>query len=178
MNRLFSRYGYRWGFDGIWKYAQGGSPLTQQAVALALSESSLTADSLISASMNLQFLIDQYEAGSIGQESFEVEVKRTTKRIRELSKRIRNDQLLDYLDQSPKAKVPSYDRASSISELRALSLELHRAATDIAQGIDAYYEKDMTKVIDVNDLQRPSVGTMTKGIDRLAKTISKSATRL
>jgi hypothetical protein len=147
-------------------------------VNLALSESSLAADSLIATASELELLINEYEAGAMGQKSFEVEVERTTKRIRDLAKQIRKDHLLDYLDQSPKAKVPAYDRATSVGELRELCQELNRAATAIAGGIDAYYQKDMTRVVNVNDLQRPSFGTMTKEIDRLAKTISKSADRL
>lgn len=177
-DQLLLRYGYLRGWDYLWRYAQNDSPLTQEVVNLALSESSLAADSLVATAEEIESLIDAYESGSLGQESFEVEVERATKRIRELAKQIRKDDLLEYLDQSPKAKVPAYDRARSIAELRLLCQELHRAARDVANGIDAYYQKDMTRVIDVNDLQRPSFGTMTKEIDRLAKTISKSADRL
>ena len=176
--QLLLRYRYLSGYDYMWRYAQDDSPLTQEVVNLALSESSLAADSLIATVEELESLIDEYEAGILGQKSFEVEVERTTKRLRKLAKQIRKDYLLEYLDQSPKAKVPSYDRARSISELRELCQELHRSATAVANGIDAYYEKDMTRVVNVSDLQRPSFGTMTKEIDRLAKTISKSADRL
>ena len=176
--QLLNRYQYLSVYDYLWRYAQDDSPLTQEVVNLALSESSLAADSLIATADELESLIDEYEAGTIGQKSFEIEVERTTKRIRQLAKKIRKDYLLEYLDQSPKSKVPSYDRAGSVSELRELCRELHRASTAVANGIDAYYEKDMTRVVNVNDLQRPSFGTMTKEIDRLAKTISKSADRL
>ena len=176
--QLFNRYRYLSAYDYLWRYAQDDSPLTQEIVNLALSESSLAADSLIATASELESLIDEYEAGTMGQKSFEVEVERTTKRIRDLSKQIRKDHLLGYLDQSPTTEVPSYDSAKSVSELRELCQELNRAATAIANGIDAYYERDMTRTVNVNDLQRPSFGTMTKEVDRLAKTISKSADRL
>jgi hypothetical protein len=178
VHQMLSRYWYLSGYDYLWRYAQDDSPLTQELVNLALSESSLAADSLLATASELESLIDEYEAGALAQKSFEVEVERTTKRIRELAKKIRKDSLLEYLDQSPKAKVPSYDRAKSIADLRGLCQELYRSATAIGNGIDAYYEKDMTRTVNVNDLQRPSIGTMTKEVDRLAKTISKSADRL
>lgn len=177
-HRMLSRYWYLSGSEYLWRYAQDDSPLTQEVVNLALSESSLAADSLVATASELESLINEYEAGALGQTSFELEVDRTTKRIRDLAKQIRKDSLLEYLDQSPKAKVPSYDRARSISELRELCQELNRAATAIGNGIDAYYEKDMTRTVNINDLQRPSFGTMTREVDRLAKTISKSADRL
>jgi hypothetical protein len=51
-------------------------------------------------------------------------------------------------------------------------------AFEIETGLDAFNKEDMTRVVDVRELERPSFDSLTKGIDRLAKTIDKSAGRL
>ena len=129
-------------------------------------------------SENLEGLVDRYEMGEISQKDFDKQVEETTKRIRKLAKKIRKDDFLDYIDQRQIKYSASFKKVDSIEGLRALTQQLRLMAQDVDSGLETFHRKDMSRVVEVGDLEQPSFDSLSKGIDRLAKTIDKSAGRL
>ena len=98
--------------------------------------------------------------------------------VRKLAKSIRKDSVLGYIEQRPRMKVRSREQVRSISELQALAAELHQMALQVRGGITSFYDRDLTRVVSVSDLTQPSLGSISKEIEKLAKTIDKSVDRL
>lgn len=176
--RLLSRYQSLPGQLYLWRYAQGDSPLTRESVEMALSKSVKASEALSIASRDLLGLIADYQAGQLANASFEELVKAKTQEIRKHSKNIRKDHLLQYLDNRQDRKLGVAEKAQSVEGLRSLTGELRGLVDQIERDLSSYYAEDKTRVVQIDDLQRPSFDSLTKGIDRLAKTISKSASRL
>jgi hypothetical protein len=178
VDRLVRQYWFLPGYDYLWRYAQGDSVLTRRSVRLALQECSSAAAALSRLSDQLDLLVVEYENGELTRSEFEQRVEQKTKEIRKLAKQIRKDYFLNYLDQSKNKKVISFQQANSIAALRELTGELRMMARMMDSGISDFYAKNMTRVVEVGQLQQPSFDALSKQIDRLAKTITKSARRL
>lgn len=175
-----SRYSYMYlqGNQYLWRYAQGDSPLTRDCVALALSDSKAASDGLVRLADDLRRAVGEFQQGAISETVFEAEVENKTNLIRKLAKKVRKDRFIDYLDQRKAKQNSKFSSARSAEELLVLADEMCRLAREVEDGVTAYYEKDLTRVVDVAELQRPSLDSLSKGIDQLAKTIKKSADRL
>lgn len=162
----------------LWRFAQGDSALTPRAIEMALNDSSLVAENLRSAALELRQIILDYQADHITQDQFENGVDRATDTIRDLSKKIRKDFFVDFIDQGREVDLGKSEKVASIPELLALSNELTQLSSQLRSDFDYYQENDVTRVIDVSALQKPSFESLSKGIDRLAKVIENSADRL
>jgi hypothetical protein len=129
-------------------------------------------------SEQLENIINRYEAGEIEEDEFENLVEDRTDQVRKLAKKIRKDDFLDYIDQRQKDYDGSFQEAQSVRGLKALTQQLRMMAYEIDTGLEAFNEEDMTRVVNVRELERPSFDSLSKGIDRLAKTIERSAKSL
>ena len=166
------------GEEYLWRYAQGDSPLTQAAVTLALRDSTSAAHSLIQVSHRLDQLVASYERGEIDRDAFNQEVKATTRRIRNYAKKIRKDFYLGYLDAGTDLDVPGYESPASLADLKQLTNDLVEAAHGINGTLDGFVSRDLSHVVSVGDLQKPSADSLSKRVDSLAKLIEKSSARL
>jgi len=165
-------------YNSAWRYSQGDSPLTQEMIEIGLLKPVSASSSILATCEDLTKLIDAYEDGRIDRTRFHQLVKVRTKAIRSFAKTIRNDVFLDYLDQTDNKAEVEADKARSIAELRMLCGKLRGFAAQIDTGLSAFYESDMSRLVAVDALKRPSFDSLSKGIDRLAKSIEKSAKRL
>ena len=175
---LTRQYGYLNGFDYLWRYSQGDSPLTPESVHMALTEPTGWSASLVDLAGQLRAVVTSYQAGEIEHTVLEQRVDGLTDEIRQLAKKIRKDQLLEFIDQRKDAKLEGYSKASSVEDLLALTDELNQLAVRIHDGLSGYSNQDVSRVISVDDLSEPSFDSMSKGVDRLAKVIKGSVDRL
>ncbi len=178
VEQLMRDYRFVHGYDYLWRYAQGDSPLTPEALALALRSSSSASRQLNLLADHLNHLIASYERGEIEQTAFNREVRTTTHQIRDWAKRIRKDYYLGYLDTGSDVDVPDYDEPTSLSELKGLAGQLRETAHGIDGTLEGFLHRDLSRVVSVKDLQSPSTDSMSKQIDHLAKAIEKSGPRL
>jgi hypothetical protein len=178
LDRLMFQYRFLPGYEYQWRYAQGDSPLTPELLDLALREPASASSSLALLGDDLSRLIDRYQEGAIGSEDFSARLKETTRAIRSLAKKIRRDQFLSYLDLRADTKVPSYSSPDNLDELRALSRELAETARRIETGIHDFREKEMSRVVSVNDLTDDSLDSLARRVDRMARVIERSGARL
>jgi hypothetical protein len=173
-----NRYQFLNGYDYLWRYRQGDSPLTRHSMRIALQQCVSASAGMLRLSDQLERIVDQYERGELSEKDFEKQVGETTKQIRSLSKKIRKDDFLDYIDQRKNKKVDSFPQATSVAGLRSLTQQMRLLAFEIDSGLESFNQKDMSRVVNVRELERPSFDALTKGVDRLAKTIDKSARKL
>jgi hypothetical protein len=173
-----TQYYFLNGYNYLWRYRQGDSPLTPHSMRIALQECVSASAGMLRLSDQLEGTILQYEAGRLTEKEFEKQIDKTTKQIRKLSKKIRKDDFLDYIDQRQNDDVARFEEATSVEGLKSLVKQLRLLAFEIDSGLEAFNKEDMTRVVDVRELERPSFDSLTKGIDRLAKTIDRSAERL
>ena len=176
--RLFFEYGYLSGHDNLWTYAQGSPILTEDVARLALRKTSELSRRLGQAIVSLQSDLQLHRQSQLSRRQLQDRVDAAINTIRSLNKSLREDFYLDYLDQRKPARVGSFQLAQSPQELQNLMGEMQRIARQIQTGVTSYYERDQARVVSVGDLSQPSFRSLSKGIDRLAKTIKKSVRRL
>lgn len=177
-SRLLMDFGYLYGRDAFWTYAQGGPAINPEAAQLALQTSTRAADRILAATARLGEVLDQYEAGAIGRHDLEDQAKNLVSEIRQQTKRVRNDYYVDYLDQRKNVKVENVDRAKSVVGLRELVEELRSRALELKQDFDEYFKDERTQVISVEELSQPSFKARSKEIDKLTAAIKKSVVKL
>ena len=175
---LWRQYPYfNWDYYA-YRYSEGDSPIDRNLLRLALSDSHKSASAMQTRVNKLSSLVDQFEQGQIGRKQFQDSFEATLKEIRKLSKSIRNDERLKFLDQRRSVSVKQPPAATSIPELRRLVAELSDQVTEMKNGLETYYVRDYTRVIDLNHLKQPSFKSVSERIDKLAKSIEKSADRM
>jgi hypothetical protein len=99
-----------------------------------------------------------------------------TQEIRDLAKQIRNDQSLSFIDQRRDKNTLKTAEAESLG-LEAIA-QLREMATDLNIQLKQMYTESHSSTVSVEGLAAPSFGSLTKGIDRLTKTIESSARRM
>lgn len=178
VQQLMHDYRFIHGYDYLWRYAQGDSPLTPEALALALKSSSAASRQLTLLANHLNHVIASFELGEIDRENFNRELKTTTHQIRDFSKRIRKDYYLGYLDFGADVDAPDYEEATSLAELKDLAAQLLETAHGIDGTVSGFVHRDLSRVVSVKDLQSPSTDSLSKQIDHLAKAIERSGNQL
>jgi hypothetical protein len=178
LSRLYGIYSFLPVNDYLWRYAQGDSALTPEAVRFALRESVTASRSLQQLGQDIDDLIDAYSRGDMTREEFSEQLSDTTKEIRKSAKKIRKDRFLDYLDQGRSRDVPNYAQARSLEQLRSLSAALQQTSEQIGETLSDYLERDRTRVVSVEELQSISTESLSKQVDHMAKAIEKSGRRL
>ncbi len=176
--RLWLQYGYMSRYDYLSLYANGVSPLTEDATRLALRNCVVASEGVVQLSDRLQRLLDGYAAGSLTEGEFERGVDETLAGIRAYAKYIRRDDYLNFLDQRKDRKWDSIAPAQSVAELEALVQELRQTAVDVNSGITAFGQGEGVHVISVKNLEQASFRSMTKKLDKLTKSIDKSVRHL
>lgn len=178
LDRLYMHYAFLGTSDLMWRYAQGDSPLTPEIVGLALRNSTGASALLRVHARKLQELIGAYEAGSLDKAAFAAQSRATAKEIRRLAGKVRKDPFLDYLDLQSDETVPKYESVSDLRGLASLAEELAASVERLDGSLQSMLQEDTSRVVTVDLLQGPSVDSLSKRIDRLAKVIEKSVPRL
>jgi hypothetical protein len=158
--------------------ATGSSPLTVDSLRLATRDSSQAAIALLGDSRDLEATILQYQQGELSQPEFEEAVRQKISQIRGYAKKIRRDPLLDYIDVREDRRVIEASEAGSIPELLQLAQQLQLLAGQLQETFDEYSRENLATKVTVDHLERPSVDSLSKGIDQVAKVIKKSTARL
>lgn len=147
--------------------------LTPKLQRLAVGNPLILSKRLVAAVDELSRMVEAREAGQpIDKDLILAQVKQ----IRDLAKKIRNDDLLPYVDQRRdidilKDKNVDTLGLEAVGELRAMALDLNRQLANL-------YNSSSTATISVDSLVQPSLASLSKGIERLCKTIETSAKRL
>jgi hypothetical protein len=147
--------------------------LTPRMQQLTLRDSLVLSTYMLAAVDELEQMILDVQAGKPVNRD---DIRDKTKEIRAFAKKIRKDDLLDFLDQRKNrdiTKGKNYDQLGldAVKQLRGVALDLNTQLRNM-------YGQATTSTISVSSLAQPSFESMSKGIDKLCKIIDKSAKRL
>jgi hypothetical protein len=160
------------------RYAIGDSPIDRNLLRLALQDSYEASGVMTQRINELSRLIDSYEAGTLDKKAFQKRFDASIDDIRKLSRNIRKDQRLSYLDQRRGTSTSEPAAARTIPELKELVAELRIQVGEMRQGLENYYTRDYTRVIELDHLKQPSFRSISDRIDKIAKVAEKSASRM
>ena len=117
---------------------------------------------------DLQALIEDMQAGKpVSKEQIEAK----TEVIRELAKKIRSYEPVAFLDVGKKEDLTKgIDGSIAISKLREMAVALN-------SQLKSMTEQKLTSTISVNTFNQSSFESLSKGIEKLSKTIGNAKTR-
>ncbi len=128
---------------------------------------------MMSAIDDLQTLLQDRQAGKpVTRE----QIMEKTEEIRDLSKRIRQNQALTFVDQRKDKDVLKGEDVD-VKGLEAIS-QLREMATDLNVQLQSMYSQSSTSTVSVSALTQPSLASLSKGIEKLSKVIESSAKKL
>lgn len=181
---LLSRLGwdYRlYGFQlnrSLQRFSFADTPLTSDLLKLMLEGSTQASNALLADTKALKQLMSEYESGAIGKQAFEEQSLELLNRIRDFAKVIRKDEYLEYVDSDHDVKPRDYRPTTDLAEMRSLVAELEEMALQVQSRLDAIRSDEDVRTVSLTVLQQPSVDSLSKGIDQLAKALKKSSKRL
>lgn len=175
-DRLSRSYQSIFPYEYLWRYAQGDSPLTPTVMGFALENATEASSSLVELADDLKRLLVDFEAGALEHPEFEERFDATLSQVRRRAKQIRTDHSLSFLDLRRSPKTPGHVPVSSTAELHVLVDRLAEAALRIQQGVLGLAEE--TRVVSVESLREPSLVSLSRTVEQLARTIERSASRL
>jgi len=128
---------------------------------------------LLSAVDELEGLIQERNSGkAIDRQALAAK----TQEIRELAKKIRQDQSLTFFDQRRDKEILTNAQAENLG-LEAIG-QLRELANDLHTQLKSMYSESQPATVSVRSLSAPSFESLAKGIDKLTKAIDSSARRM
>jgi gas vesicle protein len=103
-------------------------------------------------------------------------VAEKTQLIRELARKIRKDQYLEFLDRRSDKDVSQGVQAETLG-LAAVN-QLRQWAVDLNSQLKGMYSEISTSTVSVQNLVQPSLEGLAKGIERMTKVIEDSSRKL
>ncbi len=144
--------------------------LTPQLAKLTLRQPFEWSTKMVAAVDDLQAMVMDREAGkSVDPQA----IASKTDQIRDLAKQIRRDQSLAYFDQRKDRdllKGLNLDTLSALKQLREL-------ATDMNTQLKGLYQEQKPFAVSVGTLTQPSFQSLSKGIEKLTKSIDNYRTK-
>jgi hypothetical protein len=121
-------------------------------------------------------LQEMLEAGLSGASTDRQALVEKSRHIRELAKRIRQNQTLSYIDLREKKNLFKDSEHDAFSP-EAMQ-KLRGMATDLDRQLKNMYRQASTSTVSVESYKEPSLGSLTKGIEKICKVIETYSKRL
>jgi len=144
--------------------------ITPQALHLTLETPLAASERLVTAVDALQAMVDDMQAGKPVSKD---QISAKTQEIRELAKRIRSYPPLAFFDLGKRedvSKDASKAGLGAIDQLREMALALNGQ-------LKSMYNQSATSTVSVNSLNQASLQSLSKGIEKLSKTIENAKPR-
>lgn len=121
-------------------------------------------------------LQEMLEAGLSGTSTDRQALMGKSKHIRELAKRIRQNQTLSYVDLRENKNL--YNKTEHNTFSPEAMQRLREMATDLDRQLRNMYRQAYTSTVSVESYQEPSLESLTKGIEKICKVIETYSKRL
>jgi hypothetical protein len=154
------------------RFTRNQEPLiTPQLMKLALREPLTVSGRLVRAVEDLETMVADRQAGKAVSKDA---IADKAHEIRDLAKRIRQDQSLSYVDQR-------IDRDGKLDATDQLGLEavaeLKQLANDLHTQLKGMFTQSSTATVSVRNLSQPSFEALSKKIEKLSKVVEGAAKR-
>lgn len=147
--------------------------MTPELLKLTMRQPLRLSMQLVSAVDELESMIKDQEAGKTVDRSA---ISAKTQEIRDLAKKIRQDESLAFFDQRRDKDVLKLSHVDGMG-LEAVG-KLREMALDLNTQLKNMYSQTQPSTVSVQSLAAPSFESLTKGIDRLSKVIDSSARKI
>lgn len=131
-------------------------------------------------SMQMMTAVDELEAmlqaRLAGKPVSKQDIATKAQEIRELAKKIRQDQALSFIDQRKEKDVLKGNNIEKLG-LEAIS-QLREMVTDLHTQLKSMYTQNTTSTISVNSLTQPSFESLSRGIEKLSRAIENTAKKI
>jgi hypothetical protein len=140
--------------------------VTPYLMKVAMREPLRMSMQMLSLSDELEALVQARQAGKpVSKE----EIAAKAQGIRELANKLRHDRSLGFIDQRK-----DQDLIGNDGGLDAV-YRLHQMVVDLNTQLKAMYRETSTSTVSVDTLTQPSFGSLSKGIEKLSRSIENSA---
>jgi hypothetical protein len=147
--------------------------ITPQMVRLTVREPLTLAVQMMTAVDQLETMLQARQAG--GPVSKE-DIADKAQEIRALAKQIRSNEALTFVDQRKDTDVLK-DNNIETRGLEAVS-QLREMIVDLNSQLKGMYTQQTTSTVSVNSLTQPSLRSLSKGIEKLSRSIENSAKKI
>ncbi len=156
------------------RFYRNREPLvTPELLKLTVRQPLKLSTQMLAAVDELESMIKERDAGKpVDRQT----IAAKSQEIRDLAKKIRQDQSLAFFDQRRDKDMVKGDQVDNLG-LEAVA-RLREMATDLNTQLKSMYTQSQPSTISVQSLTAPSFESLTKGIDRLTKVIENSARRM
>jgi hypothetical protein len=154
------------------RFYRNSEPLiTPQLARLTLQQPIAWSTNMVAALDSLETMIrDRQEGKAVSQQA----IADKADEIRDLAKQIRSDQSIAFFDQR---KDKDLLKGSNLSTPEALS-QLREMVTSLNTQLRGLYEEAKPFSVSVNSLSQPSFQSLSKGIEKLTKSIESGAGKI
>ncbi len=156
------------------RFYRNREPLvTPELLKLTVRQPLKLSTQMLAAVDELESMIKERDAGKpVDRQT----IAAKSQEIRDLAKKIRQDQSLAFFDQRREKDMVKGDQVDNLG-LEAVA-RLREMATDLNTQLKSMYTQSQPSTVSVQSLTAPSFESLTKGIDRLTKVIENSARRM
>jgi|RhiMetdeSRZDD1v2_1073273.scaffolds.fasta_scaffold425263_2 hypothetical protein len=147
--------------------------ITPELMMLTLRAPLSFSTQMVAAVDQLQVMLTDLQAG---KQVSKQEIADKTREIRDLAKKIREDQSLAFVDQRLDQNIGKGNQFDNLG-LTGID-QLRELVTDLHTQLKGMYNQSTTSSISVQSLSQPSFASLSKGIEKLTKVIEASARRL
>jgi hypothetical protein len=156
------------------RFYRNSEPLiTPELMMLTLRAPLSLSAQMVAAVDQLQVMLTDLQAGT---QVSKQNIAAKAQEIRDLAKKIRQDQSLAFVDQRLDQSIGKGNQFDNLG-LAAID-QLRELATDLHTQLKGMYSQSSTSTISVQNLSQPSFASLSKGIEKLTKVIEASARRL
>jgi hypothetical protein len=146
--------------------------LTPQLMKLSLRAPVILSTRMLAAVEELEMMLAEAETGKAIDKAA---ISDKTKEIRELAAKIRKDEVLAFVDRGAEKDVMKgleFDNPGLEGVHR-----LREMVVDLNNQLKGMYSETTTSTVSVDSLTQPSFGSLTKGIEKMAKAVENSSKR-
>jgi len=153
------------------RFYRNSEPLvTPELMKLTLRGPLTLSTQMLAAVDQLQLMVTDLQAGKqVAREDLSAK----TQEIRDLARKIRQDESLTFVDRRLDQNVGKGNQFDNLG-LGGID-QLRELATDLHTQLKSMYGQSATSTISVQTLSQPSFASLSKGIEKLTKVIETSA---
>lgn len=169
------RYGFFGGDLYLYRYLNGEPFLNNRMVQMALTDTVGNSDRLLGLTLQLEDIIQDLVDGKSTDVALDKKrAQALTAEIRNLSKKIKSDDFLEYIEPSRREQPLALSKGGDVRQQLA---ELQTFVRQLRTELSNMRSQDAT-VVDVRRLSKPSVRSLSRSIETLTSSLNNSIKKL
>lgn len=169
------RYGFFGGDMYLYRYLNGEPFLNNRMVQMALTDTVGNSDRLLGLTLQLEDIVQNLVDGKSTDVALDKKkAQELTSEIRNLSRKIKSDDFLEYIEPSRREQLLVQSKGGDVRQQLA---ELQTFVRQLRMELTNMRSQDAT-VVDVRRLSKPSVRSLSRGIETLTSSLNNSIKKI